>query len=157
MLLQNNDSQFALRAIPDYEPLSLCLITVIKVHSDWGFRKGNAKWFYCFPHPFTSVRAWVGKFFRHKAVFLPFVPLKAAVKVNLPISTLYVAWLWTTVIWPSKSVCVWKLHSKILWLVRTRSINTVQGNYDHPECRDCSGGSCSLLKKGATQKSKVIS
>ena len=56
----------------------------------------------------------MGKLFRRKAAFSPFVPLKAAVKVNLPISTLYVAWLCTTVIWPSKSVCVWKLHSKIL-------------------------------------------
>ena len=50
--------------------------------------------------------AWVGERFRRKAVFSPFVPLKAEVKVNLPISTLYAAWLWTTVIWPSKSnVC----------------------------------------------------
>ena len=43
-------------------------------------------------------RPWVGKLFRRKAAFSPFVPLKAAVKVNLPIRTLYVAWLWTTVI-----------------------------------------------------------
>ena len=69
-------------------------------------------------------------------------------------STLYVAWLWTTVIWPSKSVCVWKLHSKILWLVRTRPINTVQGNYYPPECLDCSGGNCSLLKRGGNSKVK---
>ena len=28
------------------------------------------------------------------------------------------------VIWPSKSACVWKLISKILWLVRTRGVLT---------------------------------
>ena len=100
----------------------------------------------------------MGKLFSRKAAFSPYVPLKAAIKVNLPISTLYVAWLWTTVIWPSESVWVWQLHSQIFWIVRTRPINTVHGNYDHPECRDCSDGSCSLLEKGeATQKSKVIS
>ena len=44
-------------------------------------------------------KTWVGKLFRQKATFLAHQPLKAAVKVSLSKSELYVmVWLWTPVI-----------------------------------------------------------
>ena len=52
--------------------------------------------------------SWVGKLPRLKAALLTFVPPKAAVKVNLPISILYdEVWLCTTVM---RSTCEYDFH-----------------------------------------------
>ena len=76
-----------------------------------------------------SAISWVGKLFGLKAALSTFLPLKAAVKVNLPISMLYDDMLWTTVM---RSACGYKLH-KVFWQVRTRGRSKVQGNHD-PKC-----------------------
>ena len=67
--------------------------------------------------------SWVGKLFRPKAAFSIFVPLKAAVKVNLPISMLYdEVCRWTTA---TRSTCGFILTSE------NQGRSKVQGNHDH--------------------------
>ena len=67
--------------------------------------------------------SWAGKYFRPKAAFSIFVPLKATVKVNLPISMLYdEVCRWTTA---TRSTCGFILTSE------NQGRSKVHGNHDH--------------------------